>query len=230
MPRDPTIRPIGETRDQLGEGPVWDDRSERLLHVDILRGKCYTWRPADNQTLAFDVGGEVSAVIPRSGDGVVWAVGHELIAIDGRGARETLAIVEDELSDNRFNDCRCDPQGRLWAGTMSKTRTPGTSALYRLVAGEPIERMIASTTLSNGIGWSPGGDVMYFVDSTTQHVDAFDFDCATGSINNRRHLAHIDPADGLPDGIAVDAEGGIWLCLFGGAALRRYSERGDSKR
>ena len=66
----PTIRPIGETRDQLGEGPVWDDRSERLLHVDILRGKCYTWRPADNQTLAFDVGGEVSAVIHGLGTGL----------------------------------------------------------------------------------------------------------------------------------------------------------------
>jgi sugar lactone lactonase YvrE len=109
---------------------------------------------------------------------------------------------------------------------MSKTRTPGMAALYRLAPGGELERVIEGTTISNGLAWSPAGDTMYFIDSTTQRVDAFDFDAATGDISDRRTLVEIDPADGLPDGMTVDAEGGIWVCLFGGAAIRRYTPKG----
>jgi sugar lactone lactonase YvrE len=139
---------------------------------------------------------------------------------------QALAVVEEGHDDNRFNDCKCDPQGRLWAGTMSRTRTPGVAALYRLDAGGRLERVIAGTTISNGLAWSPSGDAMYFIDSTTQRIDAFDFDGATGGVADRRTLAEIDRDDGLPDGMTVDAEGGIWVCLFGGAAIRRYSPSG----
>jgi sugar lactone lactonase YvrE len=172
------------------------------------------------------LGGEVSAVVPRAdAPGQIVAAGHRLVLRDGEASR-TVAVVEEDLPDNRFNDCKCDPQGRLWAGTMSKTRAPGTAALYRLVAGHQLERVIEGTTISNGLAWSPAGDTMYFIDSTTQRVDAFDFDPATGDISGRRTLVEIDPNDGLPDGMAVDAEGGLWVCLFGGAAIRRYDPDG----
>ena len=171
---------------------------------------------------------EVSAVIPRaSASGHVVAADHRLVLRDGEGEGErTLAIVEQHLSDNRFNDCKCDPQGRLWAGTMSKTRAPGTAALYRLVPGGEIERVLDGTTISNGLAWSPSGESMYFVDSTTQRIDAFDFDARTGDVSDRRLHVAIEPDDGLPDGMTVDAEGGIWVCLFGGAAIRRYTPEG----
>jgi sugar lactone lactonase YvrE len=109
---------------------------------------------------------------------------------------------------------------------MSKTRTPGTAALYRLAPGGRIERVIAGTTISNGLAWSPSGDTMYFIDSTTQRIDALDFDARTGDVSDRRPLVAIAPDDGLPDGMTVDAEGGIWVCLFGGAAIRRYTPEG----
>jgi sugar lactone lactonase YvrE len=197
-----------------------------LLRVDIARGRVLSLGQHGRASHAIDVGGEVSAAVPRAAGGLVLAVGHEIISLDPSGDRETLAIVESERPDNRFNDCRCDPQGRLWAGTMSKSRTPGQAALYRLVAGEPIQPVVEPTTLSNGIGWSPTGEWMYFIDSTTQQVDKFDVDPATGGVSERRLFAAIPPAAGLPDGLAVDSEGGVWVCLFAGGRIRRYDEDG----
>jgi sugar lactone lactonase YvrE len=218
--------PVIEVGDQLGEGPHWDERSGELLWVDITQGRIHAWSPPDGRVRTEALGAEVSAVIPRAAaPGYVVAAGHRLLLRDGEDER-TLAVVEEGVPDNRFNDCKCDRQGRLWAGTMSKTRAPGTAALYRLVPGRDLERVIDGTTISNGIAWSPSGDTMYFIDSTTQSVDAFDFDAATGDMSDRRTLIEIDEADGLPDGMTVDAEAGIWICLFGGAAVRRYAPDG----
>jgi sugar lactone lactonase YvrE len=218
--------PAIDLGDDLGEGPHWDDRDGELLWVDIAQGRIHAWSPSSGAVRTELLGGEVSAVIPRTAaPGHLIASGHRLLLRDGEHQR-TMAVVEADLPDNRFNDCKCDPQGRLWAGTMSKTRNPGTAALYRLSPGGDIERVIAKTTLSNGLAWSPSGDTMYFIDSTTQRIDAFDFDGATGAIANRRTIIEIGPDDGLPDGMTVDAEGGIWICLFGGATVRRYSPDG----
>jgi sugar lactone lactonase YvrE len=173
-----------------------------------------------------EIAGEVSAVLPRRhAPGWLLAAGHRLLLLDG-DEQLTLAVVEADRPGNRLNDCKCDPQGRLWAGTMSKQRTPGTAALYRLAPGGELERVIAGTTISNGLGWSPDGERMYFVDSTTQRIDVLDFDGASGGVADRRPLVDIDPRDGLPDGLAVDAEGGIWVCLFGGGSVRRYAPDG----
>ena len=221
------VRVALDARDQLGEGPVWDAPGGRLLRVDISRGLVHAWDPVAGSTATTAFEGDTAAVVPRARQpGWVVAVGRELL-LDEPSGRTVLAGVEPDLPDNRFNDCRCDPRGRLWAGTLSKRRAAGAAALYRLEAGGPIERVVSGTTTSNGLGWSPDGETMYFVDSATQRLDVYDFDAAGGTLSNRRPLASIDPADGLPDGLAVDAEGGIWLALFGGAALRRYTPAGD---
>jgi sugar lactone lactonase YvrE len=222
----PTVRVALRARDELGEGPFWDERTGELLRVDIARGRIHAWDPVGDRVTTHDVAAEVSAVLPRAAAaGWLVAAGHRLLLRDGDD-RRTLAIVERDVPDNRFNDCKCDPQGRVWAGTMSKRRAPGTAALYRLAPGGEIERVIAGTTISNGLGWSPSGERMYFVDSTTQRIDVLDFDGADGRVADRRALVEVDPRNGLPDGLAVDAEGGIWVCLFGGGAVRRYGPDG----
>jgi sugar lactone lactonase YvrE len=209
--------------DELGEGPVWDERRGELLRVDIPRGLVHGWDPVSGRAWRREYDGEVSAVVPRaSGEGFVVACGRRLILDDGT----PLAEVQPGIETNRLNDCKCDPQGRLWAGTMSKPRVPGAAALYRLDPGEPPVEVIGATTISNGLDWSPGGELMYFVDSPTQRIDVLDFDGATGAVSNRRPLAHVEPEDGLPDGLTVDAEGGVWVCLFGGGAIRRYDASG----
>jgi sugar lactone lactonase YvrE len=216
------VRVALDSKDQLGEGPFWDERRGELLRMDIARGRVNGWRPSDGASWSSEIGEEVSAAIPRaSGDGLVLAVGRRLVLNDS-----TLAEVDDARPGNRLNDCKCDPQGRLWAGTMAKDRARGAAALYRLAPGGEIERVIPNTTISNGLAWSASGDRMYFTDSATQRIDVLDFDGATGEVADRRPFASIEPADGLPDGIATDAEGGVWVCLFGGGAVRRYDEDG----
>jgi sugar lactone lactonase YvrE len=212
--------------DQLGEGPTWDAGSGQLVRVDIARGRVLGWAPGQRTSSSRAFGGEVSAAVPRAAGGVILAMGHDLVAVDADDTHRVLATVETADPDTRFNDCRCDSQGRLWAGTMSKTRSPGRAALYCLVAGEPITSVVGPTTLSNGLGWSPKGDSMYFIDSTTQRIDVFDFDGATGVVSDRRTFAAIPAVNGLPDGLAVDVEGGIWVCLFGAGAIRRYAADG----
>lgn len=212
-------------RDQLGEGPAWRAASAEMLRVDILRGAVHVWRPGGSSSKLASFAGEVSAAVPRVDGGLIVACDRALVAVGEHGAREVVATVDGD-SDVRFNDCRCDPQGRLWAGTMSKSRTPDRAALYRLSHGEPLQAVITPTTLSNGMGWSPEGDRMYFIDSTTQRIDVLDFDGRDGSVSGRRTFVAVAPHDGLPDGLAIDAEGGVWVCLFGGGAVRRYSQAG----
>jgi sugar lactone lactonase YvrE len=222
----PAIRAVLPPRDELGEGPHWDEVRQELLHVDIPRGLVHGWQPASGseRTLRFPT--DTSAVIPRARGGLIVAVGHALLLADADGEPRELARVEQDRPENRLNDCRCDPQGRLWAGTLSRSGATGTAALYRLVPGQPIERAIAGTTTSNGLGWSPAGELMYFVDTPTQRVDVLDFDGATGEVSERRPFATIDPADGKPDGVTVDSEGGVWVALWGGGAVRRYASDG----
>jgi sugar lactone lactonase YvrE len=209
--------------DHLGEGPFWDERTGELLRVDITNGAIHGWSPARGSAWTHRLDGEVGAVVPRAGaEGWVAACGHRLVLDDGT----VLAEVEADLPANRFNDCKCDPQGRLWAGTMSKQRRAGTAALYRLDAEGPLTRVLEGTTISNGLGWSPEGERMYFIDSPTQRIDVLDFDGATGTVSNRRGLAEVAREDGAPDGMAVDAEDGVWVCLFGGGQLRRYDDTG----
>jgi sugar lactone lactonase YvrE len=212
--------------DQLGEGPFWDDLRGELLRVDISRGLVHGWNPSSGATWRRECDGEVGAALPRAGaDGLVLAVGRRIVLDDGEGVR-VLAQVEEDRPGNRFNDCKCDPAGRLWAGTMSGERAPREASLYRLAPGAGIERVISGTTISNGLGWSPAGDRMYFIDSTTLRIDVFDYEAESGQIAGRRAFAEIEPSAGLPDGMTVDSEGGVWVCLFGGGSVRRYGEDG----
>jgi sugar lactone lactonase YvrE len=211
--------------DQLGEAPHWLRGSGELVRVDVKRGLVLGWHPRGDEW-SIRVGGEIGAAIPREAGGWVLAVERELILLDPSGTRRAVAAVEPDLPANRFNDCQLDPAGRLWAGTMSRTRAAGTAALYRLTPGGEVEPVLSDLTISNGLGWSPDGELMYHVDSTAQRIDAFDFDRGDGALSGRRTLVSVDPEDGLPDGLAVDAEGGIWVCLFGGGELRRYSAAG----
>ena len=213
-------------RDRLGEGACWLDETQSLLRVDITAGLVHRWSPATGEQRTDRFDGDVGAAVPRAGGGLVVAVDRRLILVDADGAQRELAEVEPDRPGNRFNDCRADAAGRLWAGTMSKTREPGVAALYRVDPGGECRPVLTGLTLSNGIGWSPAGDAMFHIDSTTQRIDRYDFDAAEGTLGERRCLTAIDPADGLPDGLCVDAEDGVWVSLFGGAAVQRYDERG----
>lgn len=216
-------------RDHLGESPSWDGENAVLTRVDITAGLLHSFSPEHGTRSRVEFGGELAAAVPRAGGGFVLAINHSLVTV-GRGPDQIVATVEHDSPDTRFNDCRADAAGRLWAGTMSRERRANSAALYRLEAGGEIEPVITGTTVSNGLGWNRDATRMYFIDSPTQRIDVFDYDLGTGSISGRRSFAEIAPSAGLPDGLTVDADDCVWVCLFGGAAVRRYAPSGELDR
>ena len=129
-----------------------------------------------------------------------------------------------------MNDGNCDPAGRFWAGTMALDERRSAGALYRLDPDLTVHTMLTDVTISNGIDWSLDGRRMYYVDSPTRRIDVFDFDPGTGAIANRRTFVQVPAEAGIPDGMTVDADGFVWLALWGGAALHRYAPDGTRER
>jgi sugar lactone lactonase YvrE len=218
---------VAPAADELGEGPVWLVEPERLLRVDINEPAIVLRDRFGESERRHRVAGPVGFALPAAAGGFVAGVGRELQWLaDLEADPRRLHSVEPDRTGNRFNDAACDPCGRLWAGTMSTTRTPGTAALYRIEGdGEP-EVAVAGATISNGLDWNLDATRLYYVDSLTQRIDAIDFDVDRGRLGARRPFATIDPGDGLPDGLCVDTEGGVWIALFGGGAIRRYRPDG----
>ncbi len=212
---------------ELGEGPRWDPKGHRLLFVDVLAGHLHAASPEGRLTLTRVVGQALGAVNRTSDGGLVLAMrdGIHLTDADGAGLR-LFVPIEDDRPDLRMNDAACDPAGRLWAGTMAFDATPDVGALYRIDADGSVTPVLAGLGISNGLGWSPDTQRMYFVDSPTRRIDVLDYDVATGTVTNRRPLVHIDDTPGVPDGLTVDADGGIWVALWGAAQVRRYSPDG----
>jgi sugar lactone lactonase YvrE len=235
---------------QLGEGPYYDERSDRAGWVDII-GRAVRWRElSSGVTGELPVGADVGAAVPRAAGGLVLCLpdGPALLDPDGSirplgGYAEADAEAERAAGawvppaggaiqpPRRSNDAKADPAGRLWLGTMAYDETPGASALYRLDPGAagPI-RMFGGVTISNGLGWSPDAATMYYIDTATGRIDSFDYDLGTGLPSGRRTFATIDPDDGGPDGLCVDAAGGVWVALHGGSAVRRYTPDGRLDR
>jgi sugar lactone lactonase YvrE len=213
-------------RHDLGEGPHWDAATRRLLYVDIFLGLIHDLDPATSDLSTLAVDPPVGFVVPvRSTQDRICACGGELVLLGADDTESARLPVEADQPGHRINDGKADPVGRLWFGTMGKGWEPLVAALYRL--DERGLRVIADgVTLSNGLDWDVERRRMYYVDSATQQIDVFDYDVATGEVENRRPWATIDPADGLPDGLCLDAEGGLWLALFGGGVVRRYDPDG----
>jgi sugar lactone lactonase YvrE len=213
----------------LGEGPVWDARIDRVVWVDILAGRLHL-TARDGGTTTIQLPSPVGCLVPRTAGGWVAALadGFWTVARDGTSAR--LADVQSDRPDLRFNDGKCDPQGRFWAGTMALDHRAGAGALYRLDPDLSVHPMVGGVAISNGLDWSLDGRTMYYVDTPTRRIDQFDFDSASGAIADRRPFVTIDAADGSPDGLTVDADGGIWLALWDGWRVRRYYPDGSIDR
>jgi sugar lactone lactonase YvrE len=213
---------------ELGEGPTWDPATGDLLWVDIFGRRVHRFNPASGtEGPSLTVAQDVGAVVPRQNGGLAMAVAGAFVLLEPGATQPATTIpVEGDRPTSRMNDGKCDPAGRFWAGTMAYAATPGAGSLYRLDPDLTVTRMIEGTTISNGLGWSPDGLTMYFIDSSLGAVDAFTFDPASGKIADRRRIIDIPPDLGLADGMTVDLAGGIWVALYGGSAIRRYHPDG----
>lgn len=214
---------IFKTDAVLGEGPVWDAGRAALWSVDIERKQVHRRSPATGDRL-WQLDERVGFVIPAERGDAIVGTQRGLARFDAeRGAITPVVDPESHLPENRFNDAKCDPAGRLWAGTMAVSEEPGLGSLYRVDASLAVTRMVEKVSISNGLAWSLDGGTMFYIDSPTRRVDAFDFDPANGALANRRTV--IEVAEGFPDGMCIDAAGNLWVALWGGWGVACFDPR-----
>ena len=197
--------------------------------MDILDGRVYRCLIADDGGLSvlrhYWVPGTVGAIVPVQGDeGWMIAAGRGFVLLSPDGSLRP--IVQAAPIGTRMNDGACDPQGRFWAGTLAEDVSPGGGALYRLDPDGQAVLVLSDLTISNGLGWSPDGTTMYLADSGPRVVHAFRFDGDTGTISDARVLLAVAEEVGVPDGLTVDSDGDIWVAIYGGGRVHRYSPDG----
>lgn len=207
-----------------GEGPIWDGSAGVLRWVDMLAGDVLTLHP-DGEVHRLHVGTVAAAARPRAGGGLVVAVERGFVLVDGDGRVGTVHTAFEDPGV-RMNDGGCDPAGRFFCGSMAYDMSPGRGALFRFDPDGEVTRVLDRVGISNGIAWSADGTRVHYVDTLTGRVDVFDYDVASAALTGRRPLATVDRADGLPDGLALDAEGGTWVALWTGSAVHRYGPDG----
>ncbi|MET7486325.1 SMP-30/gluconolactonase/LRE family protein [Streptomyces sp. NPDC005538] len=214
------------TEATLGEGPTWDAAAGRLIWIDVLGSRVHTYDPASGARTVRVTEQHVGAAKPRVGGGLVLNLRDGIGLVDVDGAFRWLH--HEPVPGRRANDAAVAPDGALWAGTMRYDEAPCGGTLSRVTGDGSVELVLDDVAVSNGTGWSPDGRLMYYVDSPTRRIDVFEY--ADGRVANRRRFAEIESGAGSPDGLTVDADGCVWVALWGGGAVRRYSPDGELER
>jgi sugar lactone lactonase YvrE len=205
-----------------GEGPVWSERWGGLRWVDMLAGDVLSL-DGNGTVERRHVGTIAAALRPRAGGGAVIAVERGFALEDPDGALSVLDPVWTDPSV-RMNEGGCDPDGRFWCGSMAYDKRPGGASLYRLDPDGSAHRVLDGVTISNGLEWSPDGSLAYYDDTATGRVDVFDYDADSG-LTGRRPFVELTGGE-RPDGLTVDAEGGVWVALNGSGVVHRYRSDG----
>ncbi|MFJ9536771.1 SMP-30/gluconolactonase/LRE family protein [Streptomyces sp. NPDC101225] len=210
----------------LGEGPTWDAVRERLIWVDILGSRVHTYEPASGRRGVRTTEQHVGAAKPRAGGGLVLNLRDGVGLVDPDGTFRWLH--HEPVPGRRGNDAAVAPDGSLWAGTMRYDEAPGGGTLSRITGDGAAVTVLDDVAVSNGTGWSPDGRLMYYVDSPTRQVDVFHHE--DGRVVDRRRFAQVEEGAGFPDGLTVDADGCVWVALWDGGAVRRYTPDGELDR
>lgn len=212
---------ILDAKSQLGEGAFWHPAENKLYWVDIEKKELHIYDSISKKDMHFNVGSRPGTVVPVKGGGALIALQNGIHFIDTRTGE--LTFYNNPLPENiRFNDGKCDPSGRFWVGSMHLDLIKGTATLYRFDKDKTIHVMLTNITCSNGIAWSAAKKIMYYIDTPTGNVDAFDYDDATGNISNRRIVIKVPDGMGYPDGMTMDSEDKLWVALWGGKGVARF--------
>lgn len=206
----------------LGEGPVWVD--DALWWVDIEGHRVHRTDPRTGEDTVATMDGPIGFVIPRTTGGWVAGMGDGISIASPEGTQNHRIAVEAADIDSRMNDAKCDPSGRLFAGSM--THDDRRSSLYSVDADWSVTTVFTGIGISNGLGWSPDATRMYYIDTPTMKVDVIDYDVTTGAVEHRQPLIEFGPGDGFPDGMTVDVDGCLWVAFWEGWCVRRYDPEG----
>jgi sugar lactone lactonase YvrE len=226
---------IYQANNVCGEGPVWDAEEQALYWIDITDPKLYKRREGDGLVTSWPIPCTIGALALRKAGGAIVALRTGFAFFDFEsGKAETIVDPEKDIPNTRFNDGKCDKRGRFWCGTCHEVTDPNDrrpiGSLYRLDPDLSCHRMLGEIRTSNGIDWSPDGRTMYYTDTPTLRIDAFEFDVDSNTLGSRRMFAEIPSGAGRPDGLTVDAEGYIWSAHFDGWRVTRYEPNGSVDR
>ena len=214
------IELVIDNKSDLGEGSIWNWKTGELMWINITGKILNFYNPKTENNKEMFTGQMIGTVVPAESGQVIIALKNGIYSLDPTtGTKKQIVDPEADLPDNRFNDGKCDPAGRFWAGTMSLSGKKGAGTLYRIDPDSSVHKMIENVSISNGIVWSPDATKMYYIDTPTQKVMAYDYNNETGEISNPKVAVTVDSEMGSPDGMTIDEDGNIWVALWGGSAV-----------
>lgn len=214
----------------IGEGPVWDDQIQRLYWVDIKGCRIHRYDPVSGQNETFQLNKMVGAVALRR-DGTLIAALHDGFATVNFDKQTVETIWDAKLEPNhRFNDGKCDPDGRFWAGTMHVEKPQKTASLYCLVPGGSVHRVLDGIAISNGMDWSADKQYFYYIDSPTREIWRFRYNPENADLSEKQVVVRIGEHEGIPDGMTLDTEGLIWVAQWGGSRVCCYDPKTGKKK
>ena len=223
--------PVLDARARLGEGAVWDARDRALYWVDIRAPALHRFEPVSGTTHTWPMPEVIGSFALREAGGALVALRSGLHLFDfASGGLELACAPEPDRTENRLNDGRCDRRGRFWVGSMHDRGGAPTGALYRIDPDRTSRRVLDGITVPNSLGWSPDGRVMYFTDTPSRAILAYDFDLDAGMPGPPRLFARVPDDAGYPDGATVDAEGFLWSAHWDGWRVTRYAPDGRVDR
>jgi sugar lactone lactonase YvrE len=212
---------------ELGEGPVWIERDRALWFVDVKKQQVHRFDPVTDAKQSWIAPEQVGFLFPADGGGFVAGLQSGLYHFDeASGAFDLILKVESDIPTNRLNDGVVDPAGRLWFGTMDKSERARSGAFYCFNRGKLTRTGLDGIAIPNGPAVSPDGRLLYFVETLRGVIGAVEI-AADGSLGKPRPFARIDPRHGQPDGPTIDSEGCVWVSIYAGWGVWRYSPAGE---
>ena len=213
-----------DAKAMLGEGSIWHPKEKKLYWVDIEGKALHIYDPVTKEDKQFPVGARIGTVVPVQNGGALVALQNGIYKMDTKTGK--LCFVNNPLPDTvglRFNDGKCDPAGRFWVGSMGMDSRRKGASLYRIDKDKSIHTMLDSVSISNGIVWTTDKKTMYYNDTPTGTIQGFDYNDKTGEISNRRVVVRIPKGGGGPDGMTIDAEGNLWVALWGSGTVGKFN-------
>jgi sugar lactone lactonase YvrE len=213
-----------DAKAMLGEGSIWHPKEKKLYWVDIEGKALHIYDPETKEDKQFSVNARIGTVVPIEGGGALVALQNGIYKMDTKTGK--LTPVNNPLPDTaglRFNDGKCDPSGRFWVGSMGMDSRRKGASLYRIDKDKSIHTMLDSVSISNGIVWTADKKTMYYNDTPTGTIQGFDYNDKTGEITNRRVVVKIPKGGGGPDGMTIDADGNLWVALWGSGTVGKFN-------
>lgn len=214
----------------LGEGPVWDAKRNVICWIDILNGIIHQYSPQQKTRTTIPVYQMIGSIAVCTNGNFIAALQNGFAFIDREsGEIKMIADPECHLPNNRFNEGKCDPAGRFWAGTMSLSEDGGAGSVYAIHNDLKHVKKISDVTISNGMAWSADHQIFYYIDTPALEIVAYDYEKETGHISNKRAIIKIADKDGYPDGMTIDSDGMLWIAHWDGWQVTRWNPQNSVK-